>query len=53
MTAKRVSGLTDLDGAAVCYWRDEYGLSWVYQPQCGAGALSKHTVHGHGGAPLS
>jgi hypothetical protein len=47
MTAKRVNGLTDLDDAAVCYWRDEYGLWWVYQPQCGAGALSKHTIHGH------
>lgn len=23
MTAKRVHGLTDLDDAAVCYWRDE------------------------------
>jgi hypothetical protein len=48
MTAKRVNGLTDLDGAAVCDWRDEYGLWWVYRLSAAPAPVETHGSRARG-----
>jgi len=66
--AKRVAAHVDVDDSAICYWKDEYGLWWIYFPGGGAGVLSQHTIiehedqtitvtpsiltHGHGHKPI-
>jgi hypothetical protein len=44
---KRIGSYIELDDSALCYWKDEDGLWWLYLPNCGAGVLKNHKVKEH------